>query len=209
MAAPIRIWLVEDQERYRRSFETLIATNDGFSLDGSFESYEDLPPFSDHDGPDLVVMDLGLPGMDGVEATRDLCRAHPGLPVVVLTLVDRAEAVFDALRAGASGYLVKGSRPDQIFRALQEAAEGGTYFTPAVARHVFRYFSSPGPERPLSEREVDVLRGLSEGLSKTAIADKLFLSPHTVDSHVRSVYAKLHVRTAAEATAIGVRSGLI
>ena len=209
MVPPIRLWLVEDEARYRQSFEQLIATTDAFVLTGSFECYENIPAIAGLDGPDLVVMDLELPGASGVEATREITRHHPGVPVVVLTLIDRAEAVFGALRAGASGYLVKGSRPDQILRALTEAHAGGTYFTPAVARHVFRFFSSPAPENPLSDRETDVLRALAEGLSKARIAERLFLSPHTVDSHQRSIYVKLHVHTAAEATAKGVRSGLI
>lgn len=207
MASPIDTWLVEDEPRYRRSFEALLGTTDAFVLTASVEQYEDLPLAIGP--PGLVVMDLQLPGVDGIEATRALRRRWPALPVVMLTFRDEAEPVFEALRAGASGYVVKGSRPDDLFRAMAEACDGGTFFSPSVARHVQRHFADPASGAALSEREVEVLQGLADGLSKDAIADRLFLSPHTVDTHKRSLYVKLHARTAAEATAKGVRAGYI
>ena len=118
--------------------------------------------------------------------------------------------MFDALRAGASGYVVKGTPPDQMFTALREAHAGGTYFAPSVARHVLGFFAEPEPlEEPLTEREREVLRELAAGRTKAGIAERLFLSPHTVDTHLRNVYTKLHVKTAAEAAAKGVRNGLV
>jgi DNA-binding NarL/FixJ family response regulator len=208
MADPISLWLVEDELSYRQSFEDLVATTTAFVLAGAFETAEDAAA-CEGAPPDLVVMDLQLPGADGIEGTRRLRSRWPTLPVVVLTLVDRAETIARALRAGASGYIVKGSEPDDIFRSLSEAHAGGTYFAPNVARHLLGIFASPGPDEPLTDREIEVLRALADGLTKSGIADRLFLSPHTVDSHLRSVYAKLHARNAAEATARAIRSGLI
>ena len=207
MPLPLRLWLVEDEPAYSTSFERLVGASDEFVLDASFDCFEDVPRRPAR-RPDLVVMDLQLPGLGGIEATRRLRGRHPGIRVVVLTLVDTADAVFEALRAGASGYVVKGTRPAEIFRSLREAHAGGTYFSPSVARHVLRFFAPPA-ESALSAREREVLTALSRGLSKAKIADLLFLSPHTVDTHVRNVYDKLEVRTAAEAVAKGVRAGLI
>lgn len=214
MNTPISLCLVEDEQRYRDPFRALIATTEAFRLDSAFERYEELTSFlastPAHGLPDLVVMDLMLPTLGGVEATRDLQRRHPGLPVVVLTSLDDPASVFEALQAGALGYVVKGTRPELLFKSLVEAHEGGTYFSPSVARHVLGHFARPKPlDEPLSDRECEVLRQLANGHSKAGIADKLYLSPHTVDSHMRSVYRKLRVKTAAEAAAQGVRKGLI
>ncbi len=208
----LSLCLVEDEQRYREPFERLIGTTDEFRLDSVFERYEELEAYLRSGGslPDLVVMDLKLPGTSGIEGTRALRRRYPGLPVVALTTLDDPASVFDALRAGASGYVVKGTPPDQMFAALREAHAGGTYFAPSVARHVLGHFAEPEPlEEPLTERERDVLRELAEGRTKAGIAERLFLSPHTVDTHLRNVYTKLHVRTAAEAAAKGVRNGLV
>lgn len=210
--APLTLCLVEDEERYRDPFEALIATTEDFRLIAAFECYEELaaflalaPPL-----PDLVVMDLMLPGVSGAAATRDLRQQYPDLSVVVLTSRDDPPSVFEVLRAGASGYVVKGTEPEPMLMALREAHAGGTYFSPAVARHVLGRFTSPEPlEEPLTERECEVLRELAAGRTKAGIAEKLYLSPHTVDTHLRRVYRKLHVNTAAEAAAKGVRRGLV
>lgn len=210
MAPPNTLWLVEDEPRYRAPFERLIRSTDAFVLDRSFASFEDLLA-TRHVGapwPDLVVMDLHLPGTDGVEGTRVL--AGHGVAVVVLTTSDDPPTVYRALEAGASGYVVKGTDPERMVTALREAVDGGTYFSPSVARHVLRRVTgAQPPAEPLSPREVEVLRELAAGRSKARIADALCLSPHTVDTHLRSVYRKLRVKTAAAAAAAGVRSGLI
>ncbi|MEL6616076.1 MAG: response regulator transcription factor [Bacteroidota bacterium] len=210
MPPPKILWLVEDEPRYRVPFERLILTTDEFVLDRSFACFEDLlatrrvgVPW-----PDLVVMDLHLPGTDGIDGTRLL--AAQELPVVVLTTSDDPPTVYRALEAGASGYVVKGTDPERMFTALREASEGGTYFSPSVARHVLRRIAGARPPtEPLSPREVEVLRELAEGRSKARIAEALCISPHTVDTHLREVYRKLRVKTAAAAAAAGVRSGLI
>lgn len=219
MTTPVSLWIVDDEPGYREPFGRLIATTDAFRLDAEFETYEDLVSYveatsaaMDRDValPDIVVMDLKLPGVGGVEATGDLLQRWPDVTVVVVTTSDDPASVFAVLRAGARGYVVKGTEPDRMFRALLDAHAGCMYFPPSVARHVQRHFAAPDPlEEPLSSRESEVLSGLVDGLSKAGIAERLNLSPHTVDTHLRNVYRKLHVKTAAAAAAKGVRNGLV
>lgn len=214
MPSTLSLWLVEDELRYRVPFERLISTTDEFRLDAIFEQYEDLITYLEtHQTPqvpDIVVMDLKLPGMSGYEATRDLRQRFADVPVVALTSLDDPESVFRALRNGASGYIVKGTPPDQMFTVLREAYVGGTYFAPSVARFVLGHFASPEPlDEPLTDREREVLRELAAGGTKAGIAEVLYLSPHTVDKHLRNIYQKLHVNTAAAAAAKGVRAGLV
>ena len=214
MASPISIWLVEDEQAYRDSFRQLIELTEEFLLDAEFETYEELVAFveisPDAPIPDLIVMDIMLPGMSGIEATRDLRRRYPGLPVLALTNKDDPASLFAILRAGACGYVVKGTKPDATIVALREAKAGGTYFSPSVARHILGHFAEPEPlEEPLTEREREVLRELAGGYSRAGIGKRLYLSKHTVDSHIQSVYRKLHVTTGAEAVAKGVRAKLV
>ena len=211
MTDALDVWLVEDEALYRDRFAQLLRTSPDLRLSAGFESYASLAGRLPTDvPPDLVVMDLQMPGTDGFEATRRLRHALPATPVVVLTLLDDPPSIVTALRAGASGYVVKGTDPEDLFRSLREAHAGGTFFAPAVARHVLGHFAPEHASlRQLTPREREVLQVLAEGHSKAGIAERLFVSPHTVDTHLRSVYDKLHVRTAAQAAAVGVREGLI
>ena len=213
MIQPTTLWIVEDNRDFREAFRRLIAATEDLSLRAEFESYELLQEHIKAGPvvlPSLVVMDLSLPGLDGVDAMADLRSRYPDLGIVVLSSSDAPESVFAAVRAGARGYVVKGTRGETIYAALREAHRGGTYFSPAVARHVLGHFSAPREmEELLSEREKEVLGELASGRSKATIAERLFLSPHTVDSHVRNIYRKLHVTTATEAVAKGVRGGLV
>lgn len=212
MGSPLRVWLVEDESTYRSAFVRLLGTTDDFDVGAAFESVEDLEAhgLDTGDAPHLVVMDLNLPGLDGIDGTRRLRQRLPDTPVLILTTHDDPPAVFDAVAAGASGYVVKGTPPERMFAAMREACDGGSTFSPSVARHVLaRLAPYAAGDAGLSERETQVLRELAAGRSKAAIADVLYLSPHTVDTHLRSVYRKLHVRTAAAAAAAGVRLGIV
>ena len=210
MLSPITLWLVEDLPQYSRPFAQLLDASREFHLARVFDRFEAAGlALADGPAPDLVVMDLKLPGVGGIEAIARLRERAPSLPVVAMTLSDDPADVYAAVRAGARGYVVKGARREQIFAALREAYDGGAYFSPSVARYVLERFAPPESAQPLTEREHDVLEGLAAGLSKAEIAERLFLSPHTVDTHVRKVYGKLEARTAAQAAAEGVRRGHI
>ncbi len=215
MTKALSIWLVEDEQIFRDSFEELIELEDEFQLTAAFETYEELQSHCRAtprlELPDLVAMDIRLPGKSGIEATRELCKTYPDLRVLALTQKDDPDSVFAILEAGACGYVVKGAtKSDSLIAAMRETIEGGAVFSPAVARHVLRQFEAAPPlEDPLSVRERQVLLQLSKGGTKSGIGETLCLSRHTVDTHLRNVYRKLHANTGAEAVAKGIRSGII
>ncbi|ROP41230.1 response regulator [Saccharothrix texasensis] len=163
--------------------------------------------------PDVVVMDLNMPDLGGVEATRRIVARDPGVKVLVLTMFDDDESVFAAMRAGALGYLLKASRPTQVVRAVRSVGEGEAIFSPAIAVRLRAYFGSAPRERAeafpeLTARERDVLRLMAGGRGNTAIARSLVLSPKTVRNHVSNILRKLHVADRAQAVSRAERAGL-
>lgn len=150
--------------------------------------------------PHVVLMDIELPGTDGITATRRLKAEHPEVEVLMLTVFEDADRIFAAVRAGASGYLLKGERAERIVEAIQEIASGGAPVSPLVAKKLLGYVRGPetGPAIQVTERERDVLRLVVDGLTEHAIAGELFISPHTVRCHLKNLYKKLHVHCRAE-----------
>ena len=167
--------------------------------------------------PDVVLMDVRMPGMDGLEATRQLCSAGQGPRVLMLTTFDLDEYVYDALRAGASGFLLKDVRPEQLTDAIRVVAAGETMLAPAVTRRLVQQYvrrPRPGAERPralesLTERELAVLASMARGHSNAEIAAELFLSETTVKSHVTHMFSKLRLHDRAQAVVLAYESGLI
>lgn len=160
--------------------------------------------------PDVVLMDLSMPGVGGLDATRAIAAAGSATRVLVLTMLEDDESLFAALRAGASGYLLKGASPEDVIRAVQSVASGEVVFGPGVAQRVLGYFASPRP-RPLPEltdREREVIGLIAAGLTNSAIASRLVLSPKTVRNHVSSIFAKLQVTDRADAIARARDAGL-
>ena len=154
--------------------------------------------------PDVVLMDYNLPGMNGVEGLKHLKQHLPTVSIIMLTIEDDEDLIYEALRAGASGYLTKNSSLDKMISAVKESSQGGTLMPSGVARKVLSFFTDqavPKEDYGLTPREKEILQLMGEGLAHKQIAHKLFLSYHTVDSHVRNVYRKLHVRSGIEAVA--------
>jgi DNA-binding NarL/FixJ family response regulator len=162
--------------------------------------------------PDVIVMDLRMPDLDGATATAEICRTAPEVAVLVLTMLDDDDSVFAAMRAGARGYLVKGASQQDIVRAITAVAAGEAIFGPGVARRVLRYFATPPAAQPafpeLSPREREVLDLLAGGLTNAAIASRLGLSAKTVGNHTSSIFGKLQVAGRAEAIIRAREAGL-
>lgn len=213
MSAPLplpAVWIVEDHSHLRSTLAEIIVES-GTGTATTFASCE-AALASDGPDPDAIVLDIGLSGMSGIAGIRLFKERFPATEIVMFTVFDDRGKIFEALCAGASGYLLKSESPDRIAAAVREVIEGGSPMTPEIARLVVARFSQlqpAGSEVDLSEREEEVLRCLVEGLAKKEIADRLDLSVHTVDNYVRRIYRKLHVNTLGGAVAKALREGLV
>jgi DNA-binding NarL/FixJ family response regulator len=196
---PSNVWVVEDNRAFRKSIVGLLRQTDGLECGGEFESCEGALAALKHETPPAVVlMDIGLKGMSGIEGTSRIRGISPSTQVIILTVQDDDHNVFKAICAGASGYLLKASSADSLADAIDEVTSGGAPMSPQIAKKVldtFTKLNAPLPEGDLTEREQEVLQLLVDGLSKQQIAERLFLSFHTVDFHLRNIYSKLHVNS--------------
>lgn len=199
----ISVGLVEDNAGIRRAFQRLINETPGFSCicvcDCGEDALEEIPLHL----PDVVLMDLHLPNMSGIECTARLKELLPSLQVIIVTVYDDTETVFKALRAGASGYLLKRADPEKILEAITDVSKGGAPMTSEIARKVIETFQVPAPpandESNLSRREQEILELLSQGFSNKEIGSRLSVSFDTVRWHLKQIYVKLHVRSRTEA----------
>jgi DNA-binding NarL/FixJ family response regulator len=203
MSELIRVAVVEDDEDLRAGMGSLIRGTPGFSLAGSYISGEAaLRGIPAGEIPDVVLMDINLPKLSGIETVRQLKASLPQIQIIMFTVCDTAEEVFPALAAGASGYLLKRTPPGQIMSAIEEVYRQGAPMSPAIARMVVENFSKrPGSsaDEPLTTREETILRSLAKGWRYKEIATELGVAPETVHTHIRHIYAKLHVTSRTEA----------
>ncbi len=203
---PITVSIVEDSEQVRNTLTRLLNRAEGFRCLSQYGNAESALEGLPNDRPDAVLMDINLPGMNGVECVRKLKQAAPGIQVIMLTAYEDTENIFNALAAGASGYLLKRTPRAELLTALQEVIRGGSPMTTHIARLVVQSFqkSQPAPQPPesnLSTREQEVLDCLSQGFLYKEIAEKLGISYETVHTYIRRIYEKLQVRTRTEAVA--------
>jgi DNA-binding NarL/FixJ family response regulator len=199
----ISVALVEDQEDLCRSWVQIIESFGGFACACTCATAEEAVRAIPVAGPDVILMDIRLPRMSGIECTSKLKQLLPATPILILTVIDDDELIFRALEAGADGYLLKRSKPADLRTALLDVLNGGAPMSSAIARRVVRSFRRP-PANPnnkahLSTREIEVLGLLSRGLSNKEIADHLRLSTETIRSYLKTTYEKLHVRCRTEA----------
>lgn len=200
----IGIVVVEDHEIYRDGLKTFLATVPEVALWGEAATAEDGLKLVQECRPNLVLMDVKLPGMSGIEATRKIVEANPETCVLILTMFDDDPSVFAAMQAGALGYVLKGARHDELLRAIRAVAEGEAIFSASIAARMMRYFARPVPGRgrvfsELTEREHEVLALLAQKLSTGEIARRLDVRPKTVRNHTSSIVSKLQVSSKAEA----------
>lgn len=209
------VLLIEDNKYVRQGWELALENEPDFVITGSYGSCEEAFKDEAIGDADLVLMDIGLPGMSGIEGVKYLKEKFPHQIIVMCTVHEDDEKIFDALCAGAVGYLLKKTSPQELIKALREAHEGGSPMTPTVARKVIASFqkkpikSFTGEEVKLSEREEQILTRMAQGKSYTAIAEEICLSVDGVYYHIRHIYEKLHVHTRAEAVAEGIKKRLI
>ena len=209
----IRVAIVEDRREIREGLATIINGTPGFRCTGAFRSMEEALDRIGQDLPDVVLNDIGLPGMSGIDGIRILKERYPDLVVLILTIYDDDDRIFDALCAGASGYLLKKTQPARLLESLSEAVAGGAPMSPEVARRViaiFREFRPPDSTTcELTPHEVRLLRLFVEGHNYKTAAAELGVTVHTVSFHLRSIYEKLQVHSKSAAVAKALRSRLV
>ncbi|HMC98380.1 MAG TPA: response regulator transcription factor [Flavobacteriales bacterium] len=197
----VDVVLIEDHEAYRSSLEFFLNSSGRVDC-RSFQDAEAALSSLETRRPDIVIMDINLPGMDGIACTRKIKERWPAVQVLICTVHEDDEKIFDALRAGATGYILKRTSIDEIIEAIRQVLAGGSPMTPAIARRVVGSFVPPKLNEglnALSDREQEVLDLLVAGLRVKEIADKLFVSANTVRTHIRHIYEKLQVQSRVEA----------
>ena len=213
MNVSITVAIVEDEPNAREGVAVLIDSTPGFQVVGRYGSIEDAEVEVLRVRPHVMLVDLGLPGRSGIDGIALFRDALPELQMLVLTVFADHGHVFDALCAGAHGYLLKDTPPERLLEAIRDVHVGGSPMSPAIARRVldtFRASAPPAPPQPvLSVRERQVLGYLAEGYSYHAAGEQLGISIDTIRAHVRNIYEKLHVHSRAEAVLKAMRSGLI
>jgi DNA-binding NarL/FixJ family response regulator len=209
----IKVGIIEDERDLREGLRSLINFTPNFKCIGDFRSMEEALRQIMLSPPDLVLTDIGLPNMNGIEGTRILREKFPDLPIIVLTVHDEDDKIFQALCAGANGYLLKNTPPDVIINAINEVISGGSPMSPNVARRVvnlFRQFAPPEKSDVyLTDQEKKILKMLTEGHHYKTVAYDLNISTNTVSFHIQNIYEKLQVHSKSEAVARALRENLV
>jgi DNA-binding NarL/FixJ family response regulator len=211
----INVVIVEDNTTIREGLAALINGTDGYKCVGAFGDVESFLPKINVLNINVVLMDIGLPGMNGIEGVKNVIKKNPDISVLMLTIYEESEFVFDALCSGACGYLVKKTPPARLLEAIKDANDGGSPMSSRIARQVITAFKegkgilSQEKDFDLSDREVEVLNLLAEGYNYQEIAENLYISVDTVRHHIRNIYKKLHVHSQSEAVAKAIRKNII
>ena len=216
MSPAIRVVLADDQDLVRTGFRMILESEPGIEVVGQAADGDEAVRVAQRLRPDLVLMDIQMPGVDGLTATRRILTVAPDVRVLILTTFERDDYIFDAVRAGASGFLLKNAPPEDLIRAVHVVADGEALLAPSVTRRVMARLADQ-PERPgldeelrfLTEREVEVLRLMALGLSNAEIANELVLGESTVKTHVNRVFAKLALRDRVQAVILAYDLGLV
>lgn len=205
---PIYIVIVEDDEIIRDSFVELLNSSEKFKCTGNYDNCEEAIKNLEKDAPDVVLMDIELPGMNGIEGITRIKKIKEDIDIITVSVHDDDERVFKSLCAGASGYLTKNITPEKLMDSIEEACRGGAPMSTNIARMVVHSFQR-NIESPLSPRETEVLQLLAKGKSYTMIADELFIDKETVRSHIKNIYIKLEVNSKSQAIEKATRERLI
>lgn len=196
-----RIFIYDDSVERRESLKALLMFNDDFSVIGEAENCSSVIEDIENHAPDVVLMDINMPEVDGLDGLKKIKTTFPEVKVLMQTAFDDSEKIFTSIRNGASGYILKSDKPQRILQAIEEVVEGGAAMNPAIALKVLDYFQPSKNKNPLSPKETQVLMILSEGLSYKMVADRLGTSYSTVNTHAKRIYEKLHISSLGEAIA--------
>lgn len=209
----IRILIADDHPVFRFGLRTLLSAEPSTEIVGEATNGEEAVTLADSLKPDLILMDINLPRVNGIEATRQILQRHPDVGILIITMFED-DTVFAALRAGARGYILKGAEGEETLRAIHAVANGESIFSPMVAQRLAGYFAQSstsavvGPFPELTHREGDILKLIAQGLTNTAIAERLSLSPKTVRNQVSIIFSKLQVSDRGEAIIKAREAGL-
>ena len=210
----IKVVIFEDNKSLRNSLYQLIDGSEGFKCAGAFEDCSNLLKNIEDTKPDVVLMDIGMPGINGIEAMGILHEKYPNLKILMQTIFEDNERIFQSILAGASGYILKSTSPSRILDFIKETYEGGAPMSPSVATKVLKMVTLQSPSAKvstfnLSDREKEILSCLVKGMSYKLIADACFISIDTVRGHIRNIYEKLHVHSKSEAVATAIKSRIV
>lgn len=205
----INVGIIEDNKYMRSGWEAYISSEPDLNVIASFGSCEEAFAFRELKRVNLLIMDIGLPGMNGIEGVRYARKHYPDMVVIMATVFDDDHHIFEALKAGAMGYLMKKVSPEELTAAIRDAWQGGSPITPNIARKVIGSFHKNHGEEQLNERELQILEKLATGVSYSAIGKEIFLSVDGVRYHIRNIYRKLQVHTRSEAVSRGISKKII
>ncbi|HLF01636.1 MAG TPA: response regulator transcription factor [Anaerolineales bacterium] len=210
----LRLLIADDQTITRSGLRTLLAAQDGIEIVGEAKNGEEVIELAASLQPDVILMDLRMPGVNGIEATRRIHRASPHIGILVVTVFEDDTSVFPAIRAGARGYLLKNTEQDELLRAIRTVANGGATFSPGIAQRVLGYLNVPEPNAPqhafdeLTDREREILELIAQGKTNAEIATLLSLSPKTVSNNISNVLVKLQATDRAKLMLMALEAGL-
>lgn len=206
-----RIILFDDDEKLRASMKILLEGIEGYMVVGDFGNAENADKIVEELQPDIVIMDIDMPKMNGVEGLQLIKKTKPGLGIIMHTVFEDDKRLFDSLCAGASGYLLKNSSLIKLLEAIEEVQSGGAPMSPSVAKKVLFYFQQPVKKNQygLSERELEVLQHLVKGYSYKMISAACFISLSTVQAHIKNIYTKLHVNCGREAVVLALKDKIV
>lgn len=211
---PIHILIVDDQTITRSGLQSLLAVAENIEIVGEARNGEEAIDLAASLQPDVILMDLRMPGVNGIEATRRIHRTSPHISILVLTVFEDDTSVFPAIRAGARGYLLKNTEQDELLRAIRTVADGGAIFSPGIAQKVLGYLNAPPPNvsgeifDELTSREREILEIIAQGKTNTEIATILNLSPKTVSNYISNVLLKVHATDRAKLMLMALEAGL-
>lgn len=197
----IRIFIYDDSNERRDSLKALLMLNDELKFVGEAMNCKNVLAEIENFYPDVVLMDINMPEVDGIEGLKLIKTNHPEVKVLMQTAFDDSEKIFTCIKNGASGYILKNDKPQRILQAIEEVNQGGAAMNPAIAQKVLDYFKPNENKNPLSPKENEVLACLADGLSYKMVADKLGVSYATINTHTKRIYEKLHISSLGQAIA--------